>query len=156
MEEQMKNVFLAMMFLMLMSSLHAHAQQLPEAPAPHRFLDKSNILLLASTATTISLDGLSSQYCQRWGSREMNPIARPFIYNRIGDAAYMSVSYGLLVSGMYMAHRRGWHRVERLVPLLVNGSETYWTVHNFGIHQRVIPVTPITTLPAQVPVYTAR
>lgn len=103
----------------------------------HSFFDTSNKLLLATSATTIALDGLSTQrFLANPNCHELNPIARPFVNSRAGTAAYFGVSFAGEVFLMRFAHKHNHHLLERLIPMLVTGSESSMVYNNYSLSQR--------------------
>lgn len=102
-------------------------------PAPHRFVDRPNILLTGLEITTLLADGITTQNAlQRFpNGREANPLARPFV-----EAGWpgQAVAGGLFLTGelslRYALHRTHHHRLERWLPILVSAVETVAAVHN--------------------------
>jgi hypothetical protein len=108
--------------------------KLKPRPAEHRFFDATNSLALASLAAGLTLDAVSTQKGLSYpGFYEMNPLARPFVSSRAGAAAYSAGSFALLAGGMYMAHRKGHHKLERIVPFAVAGWETWLGARNYHV-----------------------
>lgn len=87
----------------------------------HRFWDRTNITVHLVNAAAQSFDSYSTQHALRHYRRELNPIARPFV--RQGWRGQAVYSFGLGVGGTlgvsYLLHRAGYHRQERLLPLVV-------------------------------------
>lgn len=143
--------------LVLFASTFSSAQALEDAPQPHKFLDKTNAFTMATAAVSVSLDGLSTQYWEGLGHYyEKNPIARPFVKTRRGDALYFGTSYAAMVGFMYISHRKGWHKLERLIPIAVTVSESAWVARNYSFHAKPMltntpPPGPITAGIDQVP-----
>ena len=105
----------------------------PKAAAPaHTFFDVKNGILLGTSAAGLIGDSLSTQRALPFG-HEVNPIARPFVQSRAGAAAYGLAGYGMLAGGMYFAHRRGWHRLERVVPMVFTVTEGLLTYNNYHV-----------------------
>jgi len=105
----------------------------PKAAAPaHKFFDVKNSILLGTSAAGLIGDSLSTQRALPFG-REVNPIARPFVQSRGGAAAYGLGGYGMLAGGMYFAHRKGWHRLERVVPMVFTVTEGLLTYNNYHV-----------------------
>ncbi|MFL6314721.1 MAG: hypothetical protein ACJ71W_21660 [Terriglobales bacterium] len=127
--------------LLMIASL-CHGQTLPEAPKPHRFMDRANRGLITASAATIVGDALSGDHVQAYinfpgQSPEMNPVARPFMNSRVGVGFYFAASFATEVGLMYWLHRHGHHRLERILPLGVTATETYWTVSNYKIARQL-------------------
>lgn len=108
-----------------------------KAPSQHAFFDSTNKLLLATSATAIALDGLSTQhFLANPNCHELNPIARPFVNSRAGTAAYFGVSFAGEMLLMRIAHKHNHHLLERLIPMLVIGSESSMVYNNYSLSQR--------------------
>src|SRR5216683_3776857 len=115
-------------------------QSLPNAPTPqhkpptepHKFLDRDNLLLISGSAASIAVDGLTTRRTINpyFGVHELNPIARPFTKSNAGAAAYFAGSFGAEVGAMYLLHKTGHHRMERILPWVVTGAELFWSVGN--------------------------
>jgi hypothetical protein len=108
--------------------------KLKPRPAAHRFFDVKNTLALSSLAASLTADALSTQKGLAYpGFYEMNPLARPFVSSRAGAAAYSAGSFALLAGGMYVAHRRGHHKLERVLPFAVAGWEGWLSARNYHV-----------------------
>lgn len=110
-----------------------------EIKRQHRFFDLKNSLAMSSFAIALTGDALSTQKgLDRAGYREINPIARPFVSSRAGSIVYSAGSFGLLAGGMYLAHKTGHHKLERIVPFGLAAWEGFMTYRNFHVisHQR--------------------
>ena len=108
--------------------------KLKPRPAAHAFFDVKNALALSSLAASLTADALSTQKGLAYpGFYEMNPLARPFVSSRAGAAAYSGASFALLAGGMYLAHRRGHHKLERVLPFAVAGWEGWLSARNYHV-----------------------
>jgi len=108
--------------------------KLKPRPTEHRFFDATNSLALTSLAAGLTLDAVSTQKgLSRPGFYEMNPLARPFVSSRAGAAAYSAGSFALLAGGMYLAHRRGHHKLERIVPFAIASWEGLLGARNYHV-----------------------
>ena len=111
----------------------------PEAKPAHRFLDLKNSLAISSFAVTLAGDSLSTQKgLDRPGYHEINPVARPFVQSRAGAVVYAAGSFGLVTGGMYLAHKTGHHKLERIVPFGLAAWEGFLTARNYHVisHRR--------------------
>jgi hypothetical protein len=135
----------------------------PEAPTPkaeqhhaqHRFFDLVNDSSIAAAAVPIIGDSLSTQRFLGVGTiHEGNPIARPFVNTRSGQAFISSVGFGSLVGAMYVLHRLEGrageaHRrkrvlyswLERASPVIVSSVEFNRWHHNEVLIQRCTSLT---------------
>jgi hypothetical protein len=107
----------------------------PVKPAQpvHKFLDLKNSLAMAAFGAALAGDSYSTQAGLAYPQlRELNPLARPFVSSRAGQIAYSGASFALFGGGLYLAHRTGHHKVERIAPWIVAGWEgflTGWNLH---------------------------
>ena len=107
---------------------------LKKSPQPHRFFDARNSLGLAALAATLSADAHSTQTGLAYpGFREMNPIARPFVQTRAGGAIYTAGSFAVLTGVMYVAHKKGFHKLERILPFAFAGWEGWLSARNYQV-----------------------
>ena len=127
-------------FVLLLTCSLAFAGDEPEKPAApearpsHRFLDLKNSLAISSFAVTLAGDSLSTQKgLDRRGYGEINPVARPFVQSRAGAIVYATGSFGLVTGGMYLAHKTGHHRLERIVPFGLAAWEGFLTARNYHV-----------------------
>jgi hypothetical protein len=107
---------------------------LKKSPQPHRFFDARNSLGLAALAATLSADAHSTQKGLAYpGFREMNPIARPFVQTRAGGAIYTAGSFAVLTGVMYVVHKKGFHKLERILPFAFSGWEGWLSARNYHV-----------------------
>ncbi|MBS1815220.1 MAG: hypothetical protein JSS87_10130 [Acidobacteria bacterium] len=96
---------------------------------PHAFWDHKNKVLFAVSLTGQAADAITTQRGLSHGRREVNPIARPFVQQGWGGQIGLAVIVnGAQLGVMYLAHRRGHHRVERVLPVVVglaSGAAAY-------------------------------
>ena len=112
------------------------ATPVAKAVAPtHKFFELKNSILLGTSAAGLIGDSLSTQRALPFG-REVNPIARPFVQSRAGATVYGVAGYGMLAGGMYFAHRKGWHRLERVVPMVFTVTEGLLTYNNYRVARK--------------------
>lgn len=105
----------------------------PRAPT-HRFFDAKNAFAAGAFAVALAGDSWSTQRALEYpGVSEANPLARPFVSSRAGQAVYSGSSLGLMLGGMYLAHKTGHHKLERVVPWAMAGWEVFLT--GWNIHQ---------------------
>lgn len=123
---------------MLLLSVAAQAQDLPEAPKPRQ---KTFTVELALAGAAISADGYSSYKI----SGEINPVARPFVSSTAGTAAYFGGSFAVLLYGNRLL--RNHPRMRHLMNWSVIAGESAWAAHNltrsvYHIRQQ-IPASPL-------------
>jgi hypothetical protein len=108
--------------------------KLKQPPQEHRFFDAKNTLGLTAIAVTLAADAISTQKGLSYpGFYEMNPLARPFVKTTAGTAVYNAGSLALLGSAMYVAHRTGHHKLERILPFAVSSWEGALAFRNFRV-----------------------
>jgi hypothetical protein len=107
---------------------------LKKRPEAHRFLDTKNSFALSAVAVSLTADALSTQKGLGLpGFYEINPVARPFVQTRGGAAVYSAASMGLVAGGMYVAHRTGHHKLERVLPFAIAGWEGILSARNYHV-----------------------
>jgi hypothetical protein len=105
-----------------------------QVESSHRFFDIQNATALAALAAGLTGDALSTQKGLGLpGFHEMNPLARPFVQNRPGAAFYNAASFAVIGGGMYLAHKTGHHRLERVLPLAIAGWEGFLAARNYHV-----------------------
>ena len=103
----------------------------------HKFFDLKNTLPLTLSGLALAGD----LYTTRRGlndprMHESNFLARPFVRSTAGNVFYGLSSIGAEVGGMYIAHKRGWHRLERWLPIAITASEALYIRHNIVTMQK--------------------
>lgn len=103
-------------------------------PKTHKFFDTKNIVLTVVETTALTVDGISTQRSLKTvpGSYEADPIAKPFVDRGwpgqiAGGALFISADVAL----RYLLHRKGHHRLERWVPLILTTDGIVGSVDNF-------------------------
>lgn len=113
----------------------------PVKPAlpPHKFFDLKNSLAIGAFGVALAADSYSTQRGLAYpGVHEANPLARPFVASRGGQIAYSGTGFALFAGGMYLAHRTGHHRIERIAPWIAAGWEAAlagWNMHQVSLAQ---------------------
>jgi hypothetical protein len=99
----------------------------------HSFFDLKNSLALTAVAASLAGDGWSTQRALALpGVHEVNPVARPFVGSRAGEAAYSSAGLALVAGAMYLAHKTNHHKLERIGPFALAGWESLLTGWNIS------------------------
>lgn len=98
------------------------AQSFVDAPSAtrDRYLDKANILLLASLTAWHGLDAYNTERSLDRGGQEVFPVARHFCQSRDRRIAYFGMNYGLTVLSSYALYRMHHRKLARLA--LIAGS----------------------------------
>jgi hypothetical protein len=95
---------------------------LPEAPVQHRFLDRENSLLFATSAAFSAADFVVTRDNLRSGGRELNPITSWFTGSTAGLAVNFAGETAGVVGLSYLFHKTGHHKMERAVTMLNIGA----------------------------------
>ena len=107
---------------------------LPEAPTVHKFWDRENRALFATTAALCAADFSVTHMNLSNGGRELNPLVRPFTANNATLAANFAAQTAGVVAISYLFHRTGHHRLERLAPV-ANVAASVFAV-GYGVSHR--------------------
>ena len=94
---------------------------LPEAPS-HRFWDRKNSFLFATSAALSTADFVATRNNLRNGGQELNPVTRVFAGSTAGLAANFAGETVGVIGLSYLLHRSGHHKLERAVTILNLGS----------------------------------
>ena len=115
------------LIILLLVSLSCSAQE-------HHFWDKQNITYHSINGAVQTIDFLVTDHDLSLGKKEHNPFARPLVEQ--GTGGRLVYSYGVGVGGTilisYFAHKKGWHKIERLIPISVSVSTTSVRIY-YGI-----------------------
>jgi hypothetical protein len=90
---------------------------LPEAPS-HRFWDKENSFLFATSAAFNTADFVITRDNLRHGGRELNPLTRVFSGSTAGLAVNFAGETAGVVALSYFFHQAGHHKLERVVSMV--------------------------------------
>src|SRR5271170_7356680 len=107
---------------------------LPESPSSHRFWDRENSILFATSAAFSAADFVVTRDNLRSGGQELNPVTRVFS----GSTPALAVNFVGETVGVvglsYFLHKTGHHKMERAVSMLnIGGSAAAVT---FGLAHR--------------------
>lgn len=106
----------------------------PEAPSQHRFWDRDNSILFATSAAFSAADFVITRDNLRSGGQELNPITRVFSGSTAGLATnFVGETVGV-VGFSYVLHKTGHHKLERAVSMLNIGSSA--AAVTFGLAHR--------------------
>jgi len=95
---------------------------MPEAPGDHRFWDRENSLLFATSAAFSAGDFVVTRDNLRAGGRELNPVVGVFGHSSAGLAMNFAGETLGVVGLSYFFHKTGHHKLERAVSLLNIGA----------------------------------
>ncbi len=106
----------------------------PEAPGDHRFWDRENSFLFATSAAFSAADFVVTRDNLRAGGRELNPVVGVFGHSSAGLAMNFAGETVGVMGLSYFFHKTGHHKMERAVSMLnIGGSAAAVT---FGMANR--------------------
>jgi len=94
---------------------------LPEALS-HRFWDRENSFLFATSAAFNAADFVITRDNLREGGKELNPVTRVFSGTTAGLAVNFAGETAGVVALSYLFHKTGHHKMERVVSMVNIGS----------------------------------
>jgi hypothetical protein len=110
------------------------ASTVPEAPGDHRFWDRQNSFLFATSAAFSAADFVVTRDNLRAGGRELNPVVGVFGQSSAGLAMNFAGETVGVMGLSYFFHKTGHHKMERAVSMLnIGGSAAAVT---FGLAHR--------------------
>jgi hypothetical protein len=112
----------------------ARPLSLPETPALHRFFDRDNTVLFATSAAFSTADFVVTRSNLNSGGQELNPVTRVFSGSTAGLAMNFVGETAGVVGLSYFFHRTGHHRLERAVSMVNIGSSA--VAVGFGLAHR--------------------
>jgi hypothetical protein len=95
---------------------------LPEAPSHHRFWDRENSVLFATSAAFSAADFVVTQDNLRGGGQELNPVTRTVSGTTTGLALNFAGETAGVIGLSYFFHKTGHHKLERAVSMLNIGA----------------------------------
>lgn len=90
----------------------------PEAPGDHRFWDRENSLLFATSAAFSAADFVVTRNNLRAGGHELNPVVGVFGHSSAALAMNFAGETVGVVGLSYFFHKTGHHKLERAVSML--------------------------------------
>ena len=121
---------LALAWLLLI--VPAFAQEQGEY-SDRKFWNRTNIMLHSATAAAAAADFYTTRRIVSCGGRERNPLARPFAGSDGAFAAYKAASWASYLGISYLFYRKGWHRLERMFPLVAISADGTAVGFNFRL-----------------------
>jgi hypothetical protein len=107
---------------------------MPEAPGDHRFWDRENTFLFATSAGFSAADFVVTRDNLRAGGRELNPVVGVFGHSSAGLAMNFAGETMGMMGLSYFFHKTGHHKMERAVSMMnIGGSAAAVT---FGMANR--------------------
>jgi len=120
----------------------ASSANVQTAPEAHQvFLDRPARIRFSILAGLIAADSISTQRILRKpGSREVNPLARPFVtHGAAGQFAASSLGFAFGMGTSYFFHRTGHHKMERIFHNVAIGVEAACVTNNLIQGARATP-----------------
>jgi hypothetical protein len=106
----------------------------PEAPGDHRFWDRENSFLFATSAAFSAADFVVTRDNLRAGGQELNPVVGVFGRSSAGLAMNFAGETAGVVGLSYFFHKTGHHKLERAVSMLNTGGSA--AAVTFGLAHR--------------------
>ena len=141
-------VAVAGLLLLVTSVLAAQQSGVPDTPPatpqpansspefqPHRFWDRTNILLFSGVAIFRGLDYASTRNFQARGRDEIL-LPDDVVDNSAGFAALEAAGTAASVGLSYAMHRTGHHKLERWVSVVHIGVTGFGVVRNYSLESK--------------------
>jgi hypothetical protein len=96
--------------------------RVPEAPGDHRFWDRENSLLFATSVAFSTADFVVTRDNLRSGGHEINTVVSVFGHSSAGLAMNFAGENLGVVGLSYFFHKTGHHKMERAVSMLNIGA----------------------------------
>lgn len=127
--------FLALLLLTAAASAQnfvTPSSPFPDAPSQHRrFWDAENKVSTGIFAGLVAADAITTQRGLSQGSRETNPIMRPFVTRGVaGQAAGSALGFGAGLGTVYLLHKTHHHKAERITMRLMLGVQSAVVANN--------------------------
>jgi hypothetical protein len=107
---------------------------LPQTSDNHRFWDRDNSLLFATSAAFSAADFVVTRDNLRSGGQELNPVVSVFGHSSAGLAMNFAGETVGVVGLSYFFHKTGHHKLERAVSMLNIGGSA--AAVSFGMAHR--------------------
>jgi hypothetical protein len=107
---------------------------LPETTDNHRFWDRDNSFLFATSAAFSAADFVVTRDNLRAGGQELNPVVNVFGHSSAGLAMNFAGETVGVVGLSYFFHKTGHHKLERAVSMLNIGGSA--AAVSFGMAHR--------------------
>ncbi len=100
--------------------------------SPHRFFDKTNLMLFAGVAAVRALDFTSTQHFRHNGHNEVL-LTNSIVDNKPLFAGIEVAGTALSIGVAYWLHRTGHHKLERWVSVVHIGVGAFGDIHNYTL-----------------------
>lgn len=110
---------------------------LPRAPeaCPHRFWDRTNILLFSGVAVFRGLDYASTRNFMARGREEIL-LPDDVVNNSAGFAALEAAATATSIGLSYWAHRTGHHKIERWISITHISVTAFGDARNYALKSK--------------------
>lgn len=110
---------------------------LPQAPeaSPHRFWDRTNVLLFSGVAVFRGLDYASTRNFMARGRQEIL-LPDDVVDNSAGFASLEAAAVATSVGLSYWMHRSGHHRIERWISITHLSVAAFGDARNYALKSR--------------------
>lgn len=112
---------LAMLVMVGMRGMVSHAQAIESgARHPHQFFDRTNLALFSADVLVRTMDAHSTRSmlanpCRCYVEDNLPPAIAQSTPRMYGYSLGVS---GGVIAGAWLAHKHGWHRLERILPMI--------------------------------------
>jgi hypothetical protein len=106
-----------------------------QAPPPHVFWDRTNLLLFSGVGIFRGLDYASTRNFQARGREEVL-IPDDVVNNSAGFASLEAAGTAASMGLSYWMHRTGHHRVERWISIVHIGVTGFGVVRNYSLKSK--------------------
>jgi len=118
----------------MMTPTPVQTTTLPEGHGDHRFWDRENSFLFATSAAFSTADFVVTRNNLRAGGQELNPVVGVFGRSSAGLALNFAGETAGMVGLSYFFHKTGHHKMERAVSMLNTGGSA--AAVTFGLAHR--------------------
>jgi hypothetical protein len=107
------------------------AQNLPDAPANHRYWDRTNQILFFSHVALEAADFGITHRNLRQGGKEMNPMGKMLCESgTLGQLAFFGGRTAGVAGISYLLHRAGRHKLERIFMAVASADSAYGVTYS--------------------------
>ena len=99
---------------------------------PHRFFDKTNLMLFAGVAAVRALDFTSTEHFRKLGNNEVL-LNNSIVDNKPLFAGIEVAGTALSIGVAYWLHRTGHYKLERWVSIIHIGVGLVGDIHNYSL-----------------------
>jgi hypothetical protein len=104
-------------------------------PQPHRFFDRTNILLFSGVAVSRTLDYTSTRNMLARGRQEIL-IPDDVVYSTAGFVSLEVAGAATSIGISYLLHRTGHHKLERWISIGHIGVTSFGAARNYALESK--------------------